>query len=266
VVSKDGVSYKARVFTAFRLDPETWDKETYEKLRRMNPVLRGADKPSYTVGSFPFSHPRIQATLGMTSTKAGTSETLIYWDQWVLNVVENTARKVLSQKNLDELWRPAEDKKFANALDGIANEIKDAAFTTLRSAGILVFVARVVNFSFPGEQGQTDDISKQQIATWGSEWEGKSSKILAEAQAESAHAQQEARAYAQSVLLDSIVQGLKKAQKMHPDLPRYIIAMRFLSSLQDYIQKQPIEKGIEELQNHYPELQKQLFPSHGKER
>jgi hypothetical protein len=266
VVSKDGVSYKARVVTAFRLDPEVWDKETYEKLRRMNPVLRGADKPSYTLGSFRFSHPRIQATLGVTSTKAGTVETLIYWDQWVLNVVENTARKALSQKNLDELWRPAKDEKFANALDGIADEIKAAAYLTLRSAGILVLVARVVNFSFPGEQGQVDDISKQQIATWGSEWEGKSSKILAEAQAESTYAQQEARAYAQSILLDSIAQGLQKAQKMHPDLPRYIIAMRFLSSFQDYIQKQPAERGTDELQEHYTELQKQLLQTRGKER
>jgi hypothetical protein len=89
---------------------------------------------------------------------------------------------------------------------------------------------------------------------------------LAEAQAESAYAQQEARAYAQSILLDSIAQGLQKAQKMHPDLPRYIIAMRFLSSFQDYIQKQPAERGIDELQSHYTELQKQLSPIHGKER
>jgi hypothetical protein len=133
VVSKDGVSFKARVVAVFRLDPEVWDKETYEKLRRMNSILRGADKPSYTLGSFPFSHPRIQATLGVTSTKAGTGDTLIYWDQWALNVVENMARKVLSQKNLDELWRPAKDEKFANALDGIANEIKAAAYLPLAS-------------------------------------------------------------------------------------------------------------------------------------
>ncbi len=266
VVSKDGISFKVRVFTAFRLDPDVWDKETYDKLRPMNPILRGADKPSYTFGSFPFSHLRIQATLGVTSSKAATGGPLIYWDQWALNVIENTARKVLSQKNLDELWRPAKDDKFANALDEIANEIKAEAFLTLRGAGLLVFAARVVNFSFPGEQGQIDEISKQQITTWGSEWEGKSSRILAEAQAESEYAQQEARAYAQSLLLDSIVQGLQKAQKMHPDLPRYVIAMRFLSSFQAYIQKQPAEKGMDEIQTYYTELQEQLFPNQGKEK
>lgn len=267
VVSKDGVSFKARVFTAFRLDPEIWDKDNYENLRRMNPVLRGADKPSYTVGSFPFSHPRIQATLGVTSTKAATGDALIYWDQWVMGVIENTARKVLSQKNLDELWRPAKDEKFANALDGIANEMKAEALLTLRSVGILVLVARIVNFRFLGEKDQIDDISKQQIATWGSEWDGKSTRILAEAQAESQYVQQEARAYAQSILLDSIAQGLQKAQEMHPDLPRYIIAMRFLSALQDFIHEQPTEHTVEDLRNRSREFPpEQAYRNQGKEK
>lgn len=266
VVSKDGVAYKVRVATSFRLDPEAWDKDLYDQLRPLNPLMRGADKPTYTIGSFPFSHLRVQATLGLTSTKAAGDESLIYWDQWVLNVVENTARKVLSQKNLDELWRPASDEKYANALDAIASEIKEEAYLTLRSAGILVLGARVVNFSFPGELGQIDEISKQQIDTWGTEWEGKSAKILAEAQAESAYAQQEARAYAQSLLLDSIVQSLQKAQKIHPDLPRYIIAMRFLSAFQDFIKKQPAQQELDEFQAYYTELQEQVFPTPGKEK
>jgi len=264
VVSKDGVSFKARVMTAFRLDPEPWDKQTYEKLRRMNPILRGADKPSYTLGSFPFSHLRIQATLGVTSTKAAAGGTLLFWDQWALNVVEDTARKVISQKNLDELWRPAEDVRFANALDAIANEIKANAMYTLRSAGILVFAARVVNFSFPGEQGQVDDISKQQIATWGSEWERRRSQILSEAQAESERTQQEARAYAESLLLNSIAEGLQKAHDIDEKLPRYVIAMRFLSSLQDYVHKQTDEKSMEELQNNLQEWQEQFLTDRGR--
>jgi regulator of protease activity HflC (stomatin/prohibitin superfamily) len=266
VVSKDGVSFKVRVFTAFRLDPEPWDKETYEKLRRMNPLLRGADKPSYTLGSFPFSHPRIQATLGVTSTKAAVEGTLIYWDQWVLNVVEDMARKVISQKNLDELWRPDKDEKFANALDVIANEIRTNAMLTLRGAGILVLASRVVNFSFPGEQGQIDEISKQQIATWGFEWERKRAQILSEAQAESERTQQEARAYAESLLLNSIAEGLQKAYDIDAKLPRYVIAMRFLSSLQDYVHKQTDEKSMEELQNSFKEWQEQFFTDHGKEK
>jgi len=251
VVSKDGISFKARVATAFRLDP-AWDGETYKKMGGR--------------GSFPFSYRRIRATLGVTSTKAATGDHLIYWDQWVLNVVEDAARKVLSQKNLDELWRPVKDEKFANALDKIADEIKANASLTMQSAGILLASARVVNFRFPGEQDQVDDISKQQITTWSSEWEGKSSNILAEAQAESEYAQQEARAYAQSVMLNAIADGLQQTQEIDPNLPRYVIAMRFLNALQDFVHQQPTDRIPEELQSHLRDLPEQFFRNQGKEK
>ena len=266
VVSKDGVSFKVRVFTAFRIDPEVWDKETYDKLRPMNTILRGADKPSYTKGSFPYSNLRVQAALGVTSTKATTKTPIIYWDQWAINIVEDKARKVISQKNLDELWRPAEDKKYANALDIIAKEIKENAEFTLRTAGILLVVARVVNFSFSSKDNEIDEISKQQLATWSSEWDRKRIRILAEAEAESEHSQQEARAYAESLLLNSIAEGLQKAKDIDPELPHYVIAMRFLSSLQDFVHKQTDEKSMEELQNNLQEWQEQFLTNHGKEK
>lgn len=267
VVSKDGVSFKARVFTAFRMDPEAWDKETYDRLRPMNTILRGADKPNYTKGSFPFSTLRVQAALGVTSTKAAASNSTIYWDQWALCIVEDQARKVVSQKNLDELWRPLDDKKGANALDKIADEIKRNVNPILRSTGILVFAARIVNFYFPSKDDhQIDEISKQQLATWGSEWERKRAQILSEAEAEAEHAQQEARAYSESILLNSIAEGLQKAYEIDAELPQYVIAMRFLSSLQDYVHKQADEKSIEDLQNNLKEWQESFLSNHGKEK
>jgi hypothetical protein len=264
VVSKDSISFKVRVFTAFRMDPETWDKETYDRLRPMNMILRGANKPSYTKGSFPYSNLRVQAALGITSTKVAEGSPTIYWDQWALSVVEDQARKVISQKNLDELWRPAGNKKFTNALEKIANEIKENTNLIFRAKGILLVVARIVNFRFPSDNDQLDEISKQQLATWSFEWERKRSNILSEAQAESEHTQQEARAYAESLLLNSIADGLQKAKDIDPNLPRYVIAMRFLSSLQDYVHKQTDEKSREELQNNLKEWQEQFLTDHGK--
>ncbi len=290
VVSKDSVSFKVRVFIGFRIDPEAWDKDTYDTLRLMNTILRGADKPNYTKGSFLFSTLRVQAALGITSTKATTNTPIIYWDQWAVNVVEDQARKVISQKSLDELWRAVKDEKFVSALEAIAKEIKANAETTVRAAGILLVVARVVNFSFPSANEQTDDkskqqtgekskqqldeklkhhldeISKQQLASWGSEWERKRARILAEAEAESEHAQQEARAYAESLLLNSIAEGLEKANDIDPNLPHYVIAMRFLSSLQDYVHKQTDEKSMEELQNYLKEWQEQFPNDYRKEK
>jgi hypothetical protein len=274
VVSKDGINFKARVVAAFRLDPDTWDQETYDQLRTMNPLLRGADRPSYTKGSFPFTHLRVQAAIGVTGNKVA-GDASVYWDQWVLNVVEDTARQVISQKNLDELWRPTKDKKWANALDKIAEEIKESAILTVRAGGILLLGARVVNFRFPVEDGKSDDISEQQVQSHSSEWKRKRIEILAEAEAEAERTQQEAHAYAESMLLNSIAEGLQKTGEMHPRLPRYVIAMRYLSALQDYIHKQPIEgeadteqdkrmmeydKKIKELQTYFKEWQAQFSP------
>ena len=273
VISKDGIGFKAIIFTAFRLDPEPWDKDTYETLRRMNPLLRGADTLTYKNGSFPFSHLRVQAAMGTTSAKS-TGEAPIYWDQWVLNVIEQEARQVISQMNLDELWRPLQDKRGANALNGIAGKIKDNVSLYLRSAGVLVLAARVVNFRFPHEKDQKDGISDQQITTWGLEWEKRRAGILANAQAESERSQQEARAYAESILLNAIAEGLQKTEEINPNLPRYVIAIRFLSALQDFVHQQVTEEGanpesamkLNEVQSRLLNWRNQLSPTHEKEK
>lgn len=281
VVSKDGIRFTARYFTAFRIDKEDWSKELYDKIRPLNPLLRGADKLSYAKGSFHFSHARIQATLGTTGTKVTEGTPLILWDQWVMNVIEDQTRKIISQKNLDEMWRPANDYKFANAMDVIANEIKGNSEMLLRAAGILLVVARVVNFKFPFTDEQGDEIAKQQISTWGSEWERKRHGILAKAEAESERAQQEARAYAESLLLNSIAEGLQKTHEINPELPRHVIAMRFLSSLQDYVHKEASEdeedeeEGMERsgekkkragLSRYFQEWQETFFSGRGTEK
>jgi regulator of protease activity HflC (stomatin/prohibitin superfamily) len=254
VVSQEGITYKAIVSTAFRIDPETWDDDTYRKLRSMNPLLRGAAKPSYTRGSFHFSQLRIRATMGITSTQAADVNAINYWDQWALNIVEEAARKVLSQRTLDQLWRPSDDRKGKNALEGISEAFKEIAEPVLRAAGILLVGSRLVDFQFPanGKEKQTD-IPKQQIASWKAEWERKRQAILDHATAESDRNQEEARAYAESVLLNSIAEGLEKTQQIDPGLPKYVIAMRFLSSLQDFINKVPQGEGKEELKTNLPE-------------
>jgi len=274
VVSKDGVGFKVRVFTAFRMDNEEWTDETHEKVRAANSLLRGGRKLTQTKGSFPYSHLRVQAALSTTGTKAADNRSIVYWDQWALSIIEDHARKVISQKDLNELWRPAKDQKFSNALDIIANEIRENASLTLRSVGILLVVARVVNFHFPLNKENVDEISKQQLSTWASEWERKRSEILAKAHAKAEHAQQEARAYAEAVMLNSIAEGLQKTKEINPRLPPYVIAMRFLSTLQDHLHAQSSDgedeseqtKKIKELHNAIMEWQEQFFPNSGKEK
>ena len=237
VVSKDSIRFHVRYFTAFRIDNLEWSKDLYETLRRMNPILRGADKLTNTTGSFPFSPQRVQAALGITSTKVEEGAPLIYWDQCVMNIIEGETRKVISQKNLDEMWRPALDTPLVNAMEIIAHEIKRNSEMILRASGILLVAARVVDFRVPTQQEHEKDneITKQHLDTWGSEWEKRRKNILADAEAESERTQQVARANAEAQLLEAIAKGLKETQEINPELPRHVIAMRFLSSLQDYV-------------------------------
>ena len=260
VVSHDGISYKATVLASFRIDPEPWDKATYVALRRKNPLLRKADALSYTMGSFPFSNLRVRATMSITSTQATNEEVVNYWDQWALNVVEEAARKVLSQRTLDQLWHDVNDLYGKNALDYISEAIRQLVETELRAAGILLVAARVVDFQFPinGKEKQVN-ITEKKIVSWKADWERKRQAILDRAETEANRSQQEARAYAESILLNSIAEGLEEAQKIHPVLPKYIIAMRFLSSLQDFINKQPQVEGQEELKTNLREWQARLI-------
>lgn len=273
VVSKDGIHYKARYFTGFRIDRDEWDKKTYDQIRPLNPLLRGADKLSYKTGSFPFAHIRVQATLGVTSTNAGTGNSIVHWDRWAMNVIEDQTRKVLSQKNLDELWRPANDFKFANALDVIADEIKKNSELTLRAAGILLVVARVVNFSFlpkeDAKEGELDEISRQQLNSWASEWASKRNEILAKAEARANLIKEEARVYAESQLIETIVSSLQKAHAMGKNISRQVIAMRFLSALQDYTHKhaagseeenEELKRRTSHLRNAFKQWQEDFFP------
>ncbi len=230
-VSKDGINFFVRVFAAFRMDPDVWDEKTHTQIRNRNPILQGAGKPSYTEGSFPFSHARVQSAISMVES----------WDEWAMNIVKEEARKVVSQKKLDEFWRPAKDEKKANAMNFIAQEVKERAEWTLRSKGILLVAARIVNFRF-GEKGETDEVSQQQIATWAAEWARKSEQKLADANSEAEKYQQEARAYAESVLLNSIAEALKKIRDIDHDLPRSVIAMRYLSALENYARKNTPEE------------------------
>ncbi len=260
VVTRDGISLVVVVLSVFRIDNEKWGEELYRQLRTSNPLLRGANIPTQKVGLFEYSAKRVQAALSITSSKAGEQDSTIYWDQWAVNVVEDQARKIVAQKTLDELWRLPEgkDKSDTNALKEIANEIKKQVVPILRASGILLYASSVVNFKFPN-----DEMLEQQIHTWGSEWEGKKSNIIEEAKAEAKRSQQEARAYAATLMMEAIEEGLHTTQLLSPNLKPHMTAMLF-SALQEYIDKSPDEATPEEEQHYVRETQEPFMPYTGK--
>jgi hypothetical protein len=243
--TKDGVSIKAVVFTSFAIDREDWPKKGWktDDIKRLpsdirvNPYLENGLRLDRKIGSFPYSTARVKAALSTAGIHSAyqTEDISIYWDQWVVAQVENAARQVVSQRNLNELWHPVKNGPAVSALDEMAIPIREIVEPRLRQVGINLFGARVVNFAI----GKEDKISKQQIESWKAVWTQKIKALESEAQAIYKEEIEKAHAYAKSAILGAIADGIEIARQENPDLPRHVIAVYYIHAIEEYIQRRP---------------------------
>jgi hypothetical protein len=246
-ISKDGNPFKAILSASFAIDRQKWSLADYHRLKTINPVLKDGREFQGTEGSFPFSPARIRAALSTTGIAVGApgqEVSAVHWDNRVMSQLEEAARFVLAQRNLDELWRPRIDKRGASALNEISAEIVGLTKAHLQENGVQLFSARVVNFLFPDNH----PIIEQQIKTWSSLWQQRAAQTIAKGNAEFGRLQQEAKAYARSILLTSLAEGIQKTNVSRPDLARNIIALRFIGALEELVQQQPSETREEYLE------------------
>ena len=182
-----------------------------------------------------------KAPKGKKTDKPSDSETT-FWDEIVLYHVEKAACEVLSQRRFDEIWLPANDHAGACAPDEIAEAIRNLCFFNLLCRGIHLFSCRLVDFQFEREKLiKTGQVERQQIAVWQSDWQRDTLETRARGNAEAELLRQEARAYAYATLLTAVAEGLQETSPLDPDLPRHLIAMRFIVALEEMLQRQPEE-------------------------
>jgi len=253
-ITKDGIAFKAIMFTAFVIDFEDWPKKNWRQadLEQMandikqNPYLEKGIKIDRKIGSYHYSTARVKSVLSMaginTNTKDGEAGPVVNWDDWVLKQIENAARQVLSQRTLNELWRPVDNKAGAGALDEIAVQIRKIVEPKLRRTGINVFGCRVVNFKLP----EDSPIRKQQIDSWKTLWDQRITATLSEAAAIRDEEIEKAHAYAKSEILDAIADSIEKARALHADLPRHVIALYYIHAIENIVQKRPEASSQEE--------------------
>ncbi len=249
-VSKDGVPLKVIFFAAFAVDKDRWPHRLYNQLCHENPTLRRGMIPDYSEGSFPFSRVRIRATFAATGVKSkdevepasdDSKRPIVYWDERVVYQIENTANTVLSQYRLDELWRPNYDLSGVNSIDEIASVIETEARYRLQLWGIRLYTCRIVDLIFAEKTtGEEDKVRTQQIASWCADWEQEVVQAHAQGEADAELLRQRARAYAHSVLLNRIVDGLNQARTLNPTLgfSRYVVGMHFIGALEELIRQQ----------------------------
>ncbi|RME91054.1 MAG: hypothetical protein D6770_01245 [Anaerolineae bacterium] len=265
-VTQDGIPIKAVVFASFAIDRRPWTRQQHEALTLLNPALKDARTPDVLGGRYPFSRARVRAALTRTSILADSrseeceTPPLLYWDDWVLKRVEEAARHVLAQRTLDELWRPKNDFEGANALNEIADAIRQRVETLLQEYGIQLFSARVARIMFwdemkeekqkkgeklspqeeealSKEKADGEDIIRKQIAAWRSEWERRCKATLTQGKAEAERLKYDAQAYAYLALLTAIAESLREIDLQDPTIPHSTIAIRFAGALKNLLQQ-----------------------------
>ena len=263
-VTKDGVPIKLVVQASFVVDYEDWPKHGW---KRDDFIKREADgkrsallKESMTInrriGSFPYSTSRIKSLLSTVGVKTETSfeeGEILYWDDWTLLQITNTARQVISQRTLDELWSPSDEKVESSAYREIGQEIKEIAEPRLRRVGILLLEALVVNYDISGKS----PIRKQQIESWKKFWSQRISAIQTEAEKIYKEEIEKAHAAAKSELLDNIAGSVMKARAIDSKLPRHVLALYFIHAIEEYAKKQDSAEGDEAKKN--VEMVKQIL-------
>jgi hypothetical protein len=270
-ISRDGISFDVTVTVVFRVDYEAWTKEQHQKLRRENTLLReGKELDKNLGGTFPYSQARARSVLSYRSRKTtANGEEIERWDDHVVGMSEQAAREVLAERSIEDLWKARENEN-SGAAEEITREMKALIKDSLHIHGIELITAKATKFLFKNDnldEKLEDEVSEQQLATWSVEWERQCSMTLADGQAESERIQQEARAYAHSVLLTAIAEGLQQARAIHPNLPRYVIAMRFIGALEEVIEQQPEtdEKEVLEARASLRNLKAHYISASGKE-
>lgn len=245
--TKDGIAFRAIMFAAFVIDFEDWPKKNWRRadLEQMandihqNPYLEKGIKIDQKIGSYHYSTARVKSVLSTaginTNPKDGEAGPVVNWDDWILKQVESAARQVLSQRTLNELWRPIDDKAGAGALDEIAVQIRKIVEPKLRRTGINLFGCRVVNFNLP----EDSPIRKQQIDSWKTLWDQRITAARSEAAAIREEEIEKAHAYAKSEILDAIADSIEKARALHPDLPRHVIALYYIHAIENIVQRRP---------------------------
>jgi len=247
-ITKDGIQISAALFTTFRIDDSnwrSWDRDYLHDIWRRVPILqKGTELDKNLDSSHPYSSARIHATLSATSMdKASASEEIgsnIYWDEIVVQRVEREARLALSERALNELWAPRGDHMGASALDEIEKVIIERVTPRLHELGVRIFSSRIVGFNISPD----DPIRKQLIRSWLGAWEQRTQSVIRQGTTEAEMSRIKAQTSTSDTFMQSIVGSLKRARELDPKLPKQVVALNFISTLERLLENyDPDDEG-----------------------
>ena len=128
--------------------------------------------------------------------------------------------------------------------------IKDLCFFNMLCMGIHFYSCILVNFEFERDKAEdVGEVEHQKIIAWQADWQRNSNGNRAKEMQKQRSCNKKARAHAWATLLTSIAEGLHDAPVQYPNLPRNLVAVRFMGALEEMLQRQPDGDGKSEISN-----------------
>lgn len=184
-------------------------------------------------GDIPYSSGRIRSIL----RRSGINNPLqnekreFYWNEWVEKQIEEATRKIVSERNLDNMWRPQNDGRGVSAFEEMSELIKKILVTKLLEVGINLYRTQIINYDLQNR----NLIVNQNISSWCSYWEQQIANTNSEIESIIHNEIEKAKIFSRSLLLNTIADSISQAYQIREDLPRHLITHYYFHILKEHI-------------------------------
>ena len=235
LITSDGIDMTADVSATFQIDS-------------------GGEEPTKTA-PFPFQTEAVEkAAYAETSLGDGKSSS---WESLALIIVVSQLKDVVAEMELNQLVLPQQNG--SNVHRQIQSEMETRARGVLRSFGIHVRGTRLGRFDLP------EEVTKQYIQYWQAYWDRLRRLGEANSEAQMISDRELARAEAEAVMLQAIVEAMQRARRAgRKATTREVLALRLIEVLETMAQQsQQALAAPSSVPMRLGDLRQQLILNHG---
>lgn len=162
------------------------------------------------------------------------------WDQIAVERAADLAQDAIARTLLDRLLE-SEEEGGAPPIKTLAGEVKEELATAMAPHGIEVLGVGLGNIEVEDEE-----VLKQRTEIWKASWERRRTEKKAQGEAAATRLIQGARADAQRQMIAAVTEALQQLPRTGSPVPPHIIALRFISVLEELAESQPVQELLPE--------------------
>lgn len=208
LITGDGIELNTKVSVAFQIDP--------------GDEARSKKQP------FPFDKDAVfKAAYSRTNV---ASDKVVTWDALPLIVTSSQLKSIVGEYELDELVFP--DQSDAPVHRRLKSEMKRRAAAIAPAFGV------TINDVGLGRLEPPETVTEQHVGLWRAYWDKQRRLSVAQGEAEALERSQIARAQAEAIMLQAIVEGVERARRSGRDVrTKDVVALRLIEALEVLVQE-----------------------------